>query len=202
MSRYLGPRLRKLRQLDSELPGLTGKSRERRPQRPGQHGHARRRKPSEFSVRLNEKQKLRYNYGVTESQLRRVVGEAKRSKDPTGDKILELLERRLDNVVFRAGFAPSIPAARQLVNHGHFLVNGKKVDIASFRVKAGDVVTLRERSRKVLFILNQLESPTLALPGWLELDKGNFSAKVQSLPDFDSVPLLIVPQWVIEYYAR
>ncbi len=202
MSRYLGPRLRKVRALDCELPGLTNKSRERRPQRPGQHGDARRRRPSEFALRLNEKQKLRFNYGVSERQLRRVVEEAKRSKMVTGEKILELLERRLDNVVFRAGFASTIPAARQLVTHGHFLVNGKRVNIPSYRVKPNDSIEPRERSRDLTVMAASLDAPSLSLPHWLNLDKENKKAVVKELPTSESVPLLIDVQLVVEYYAR
>ncbi len=202
MSRYTGPRLRKVRALDCELPGLTRKSRERRPQRPGQHGDARRRRPSEFALRLNEKQKLRFNYGLSERQLRRLVDEAKRSKMVTGEKIIELLERRFDNAVFRAGFAPTIPAARQLVCHGHFLVDGKKVDIASYRVKVGQVISLRERSKNIASVLQSLEGPALSLPDWIAFDTEKKSASIRALPTSDSCPLLIDIQLVVEYYSR
>jgi len=119
MSRYTGPRLKKCRALDADLPGLTRKRR-KRTYPPGQHGNNFRRKVSDYGRRLTEKQKIRFNYGLGEKQLRRLVSDARRSQLSTGDKLMELLERRLDNVVFRAGFAPTIPAARQLVNHGHF----------------------------------------------------------------------------------
>ena len=140
MARYKGPRVKKLRALGVDLPGLSRKSRERRPYPPGQHGNVGHKKTTEYGRRLMEKQKLRFNYNVSERQLRRLVKEARSSKTATGQKLLELLESRLDNVVFRAGFAPTIPAARQLTGHGHVTVNGKRVDIASYRVKQGDVI--------------------------------------------------------------
>ena len=128
MSRYTGPRVKRMRALGIDLPGLSRKSMWNRPYPPGVHGpkSARRRKMSDFKKQLLEKQKLRFNYGLNEGQFRRLYREAVHSKDPSGDKLVELLERRLDNFVFRAGFAPTIPAARQLVCHGHFLVNGSR----------------------------------------------------------------------------
>ena len=154
MSRYTGPRVKKMRALNLDLPGLTRKSMWDRPFPPGVHGakNVRRRKMSDYKKQLLEKQKLRLNYGLTERQFRRLYKEAVASRDPSGDKLLEFLERRLDNVVFRAGFAPTIPAARQLINHGHFQVNGKRVDIASYRVKPGEVISLRPRSQELVFV--------------------------------------------------
>ena len=148
MGRYTEPRLKKMRALDVELPGLSRKSIAKRPYRPGEHGQKSPR-VKDYSLRLAEKQKLRFNYGVNERQLRRIVREAMRSKTLTDDKIIELLERRIDNVVFRGGLAPTIPAARQLVNHNHIMVNDKRVDIASYRVKVGDVVRPREKSLRL-----------------------------------------------------
>ena len=137
MARYTQPRLRRVRALGVQLPGLTTKNSETRPYPPGQHGQARRGKASEYALRLREKQKLVFNYGLSEKQMRRIVEEARKTKGNTGEVILTLLERRLDNAVFRAGFAQTIPAARQLVSHGHIRINGKKVDIASYRVRVG-----------------------------------------------------------------
>ena len=142
MSRYTGPRVRAMRALGVQLPGLSSKSVERRPYPPGQHGQARR-KVTEYGRRLMEKQKLCRNYGVSERQLRKLMSQARSSQGPTGSRLLELLERRLDNVVYRAGFARTIPGARQLVTHGHILVNGHKVDRASYSVRQGEVITLR-----------------------------------------------------------
>ena len=145
MSRYNGPRVKVMRALGVDLPGLSRKTIERRPYAPGQHGQNRRRKVSDFGRQLKEKQKLRYNYGIGEKQMRRYVAAARASKMAAGDKLLELLERRLDNAVFRAGYAPTIPAARQLVNHGHITVNGRRVDIPSYSLRPGDVIRPRTR---------------------------------------------------------
>ena len=141
MSRYRGARLRVTRRL-GDLPGLTRKS-AKRAYPPGQHGQARR-KRSEYAIRLEEKQKLRFNYGISERQLVRYVKKARAQEGSTGTNILKLLEGRLDNVCFRCGLGPTIPGARQLVNHGHITVNGRVVDIPSYQCRAGDVVAVRE----------------------------------------------------------
>jgi small subunit ribosomal protein S4 len=193
--------MRVMRALGTELPGLSTKKPEKRLYPPGQHGQARK-KLSEYALRLQEKQKLRYNYGVSERQLRRLMYEARTSGTSAGLKLLELLERRLDNVVFRAGFARTIPAARQLVNHGHVLVNGRRVDIASYRVAAGQVVSLRERSQK-LALLDAAKSIADAMQTpWLEVDRETRRARVASLPDEGSVPFTIQVQLVVEYYSQ
>ena len=204
MSRYTGPRVKRMRALGLDLPGLSRKSMWDRPYPPGVHGpkSARRRKMSDFKKQLLEKQKLRYNYGLNEGQFMRLYREAVHSKDPSGDKLLELLERRLDNTVFRAGFAPTIPAARQLVCHGHFLVNGKRLDIPSYRVREGDVITLRERSQDLAAVEASLGDVRLARPDWIEFDEGNKSATVKSLPKVDSVPFPLEIDLVIEYYSK
>lgn len=183
-----------------DLPGLSRKSIERRPYPPGVHGGSRRRKESVHGMQLKEKQKLRYNYGLSERQMRRLVLEARRSKSETGGKLLELMERRLDNVVFRAGYAPTIPAARQLVNHGHFRVNGRKVDIPSFRVKSGDVIKPREKSMKLASITESMDALRLARPEWLSTDGGSMETTVTSDPE--GVPFDIEVQLVVEYYAK
>lgn len=202
MSRYTGPRVKKMRALGVDLPGLSRKSIERRPYAPGQHGQNRRRKVSDFGRQLAEKQKLRLNYGVSERQFRRIVTEARSAKLATGQKILELLERRLDNVVFRAGLAPTIPAARQLVNHGHITVNGRRVDIASYRVSAGDVIRPRERSLKLASISDSLSELSIARPDWMEWDANKMLARVTSVPTAASVPFPIDVQLVVEYYSK
>ncbi|MEZ4470717.1 MAG: 30S ribosomal protein S4 [bacterium] len=202
MSRYRGPRVKLMRALGLNLPGLSRKSIERRPYPPGAHGGDRRRKESDYGRQLKEKQKLRFNYGLGERQLRRLVVDARRSKMETGKKLLELLESRLDNVVFRAGLASTIPGARQLVNHAHVLVNGQKVDIPSFRVKVGDVITVRERSKKIQAIKDALESPSLQKPDWLSVNPAEMKAVVDRSPDESSVPFPIEVQLVVEYYAR
>jgi small subunit ribosomal protein S4 len=204
MSRYTGPRVKRMRALGLDLPGLSRKSMWDRPYPPGVHGpkSARRRKMSDFKKQLLEKQKLRYNYGLNEGQFRRLYHEAVHSKEPSGDKLLELLERRLDNTVFRAGFAPTIPAARQLVCHGHFLVNGKRLDIPSYRVREGDVITLRERSQNLAAVEASLGDVRLARPEWIEFDEGKKTATVKALPKVDSVPFPLEIDLVIEYYSK
>lgn len=202
MSRYKGPRLKRMRALGLNLPGLSRKSIERRPYPPGEHGGDRRRKESDYGRQLKEKQKLRYNYGLGERQFRRLMVEARRSKLETGKKLIELLERRLDNTVFRAGFASTIPAARQLVNHSHITVNGRKVNVASYRVRSGDVITLRERSKKLALVKESLEQLSLTRPDWIGWNGGELTATIEKLPDEESVPFPIDVQLVVEYYAR
>ncbi len=201
MSRYTGPRVKVMRALGVELPGLSTKKIERRPYRPGQHGQARR-KLSEYALRLLEKQKLRMNYGISERQLRGLMEEAKASKDTTGNKLIELLERRLDNVVFRAGFARTIPAARQLVNHGHILVGGRRVDIASFRVAKGQVVSVRERSRVLTPVKEGAAVAETFQTPWLQVEKDSYQATMTALPDETSTLFPVQLQLVVEFYSQ
>jgi small subunit ribosomal protein S4 len=201
MSRRIGPRVRAMRALGAQLPGLSSKSIERRPYPPGQHGHERR-KLTEYGRRLQEKQKLCRNYGVTERQLRRVVIDARRASGPTGERLLELLERRLDNVVFRAGFARSIPAARQLVNHGHVLLDGRKVDRSGSLVTNGQVIALRPRSRDLTAIAGALQSPRELQTSWLDVDRAERLARVVQLPEASSVPFAVDIQLVVEFYSQ
>ncbi|PKN47890.1 MAG: 30S ribosomal protein S4 [Deltaproteobacteria bacterium HGW-Deltaproteobacteria-17] len=202
MSRYIGPRVKKMRALGLDLPGLSRKTMQKRPFPPGQHGQRRRGRRSDYGTQLIEKQKLRYNYGLGERQLRRLMKEARRSKAATGDKLAELVERRLDNVLFRAGFAPTIPAARQLVNHSHFIVNGKKVNIPSFRVKVGDEISLRERSRELKVIEASIGQPSVSVPDWMEIDSTRKVARIRALPTPDSIPFEVDLQAVVEYYSK
>ncbi len=200
MSRYRGPRLRIVRRL-GDLPGLTRKA-PRRAYPPGQHGQARK-KRSEYAVRLEEKQKLRFNYGLSERQLLRYVRKARRAAGSTGEALLQLLEMRLDNTIFRLGMAPTIPAARQLVNHGHITVNGRVVDIASYQCRAGEVIGVRynERSRKM--VETNLLYPGLAnLPSHLEFDKAKMQGKVNSMIEREWIALQINELLVVEYYSR
>lgn len=201
VSRFTGPRVKVMRSVGVELPGLSRKKIERRPYPPGQHGQARR-KISEFGRRLREKQKLRLNYGLGERQLRRLMSEARRGHGNAGARLIELLERRLDNVVFRAGFGRTIPAARQLVGHGHILVNGRRVDIPSYRVAPGDTIALRESSRKLTAVAEALGSAAELRPPWLEVDESARTARVASLPDETSIPFPIEIQLVVEFYSR
>ena len=202
MGRYTGPRLKKMRALGVELPGLSRKSIAKRPHKPGEHGQKPQRS-KDYKLRLLEKQKLRFNYGVSERQMRRIVREAMKSKTLTDDKIIELLERRLDNLVFRGGFAPTIPAARQLVNHNHIKVNNKRVNIASYRVKVGDVIQPREKSMKLEPIqVVLLDGPQLNHPEWLEFDESSTSIRILGLPNADAVPFPLEMSLVIEFYSR
>ena len=176
---------------------------EKRSYPPGQHGSAFRRKISEFGQQLREKQKVKRMYGMLEKQFRRVFGEAKRRKGMTGEKLLQLLEQRLDNVVYRVGFSSSRAEARQLVTHGHVLINGKKASIPSMLVKVDDVVSIREKSRKNAQIISALEAALRkGSNSWLEVDAKNFSAKVASEPKREEITLPIQEQLIVEMYSR
>lgn len=200
MARYRGPRLRITRRL-GELPGLTRKS-ARRTYPPGMHGQARK-KRTEYAMRLEEKQKLRFNYGVSERQLVRYVKKARRVQGSTGQVLLQLLEMRLDNTIFRLGFAPTIPAARQIVSHGHITVNGHVLDIPSYNCRPGDVVAVRNREQSRKMIVDNLQYPGLAnVPGHLDLDKEKLVAKVNGTCDREWVALNINELMVVEYYSR
>jgi small subunit ribosomal protein S4 len=200
MSRYRGPRLRVVRRL-GDLPGLTRKS-ARKAYPPGQHGQSRR-KRSEYAIRLEEKQKLRFNYGVTEKQLVRYVRKARRVAGSTGQTLLELLEMRLDNTIFRLGMAGTIPAARQLVNHGHITVNDRVVDVASYQCRAGDVIKVRNRDRSRKLVETNMEYPGLAnLPSHLEFDKSALTGKVNGIIEREWVALQVNELLVVEYYSR
>ncbi|PTD97767.1 30S ribosomal protein S4 [Pseudothauera lacus] len=200
MSRFTGPRLKVQRALGTALPGLSRKSPEERNYPPGQHGMKQKRK-SDYGLRLMEKQKLRFNYGVTERQIQRLFREAKQSKAPTGERLLELLESRLDNFVFRAGFAPTTLAARQLVSHRHVLLNGRSVNIPSIRVRPGDTITLSAAGKRIPSTVECLAEPALSRPEWLSFDGDTVSATVTRCPDASEVPFPIEVQHVVEYYA-
>ena len=202
MSRYTGPRLKVLRALGVDLPGLSRKSMQDRPTPPGQHGLKKSNsRKSEFGQQLMEKQKLRYNYGLTEGQLRRVVVDAKKHRGATGNKLVELLERRLDNLVFRAGFAPTIPAARQMVSHGHMALNGRRVTIPSIRLRVGDHFGPTEPGKKIDIVRSTLEAPALERPEWIALDSTTQTACLSHLPESDAAPFPLDLQRIVEYYA-
>ncbi|MCB4811412.1 30S ribosomal protein S4 [Methylovorus menthalis] len=203
MSRFTGPRLKVMRALGVDLPGLSRKSIEQRPTPPGQHGaKAVRRKKSDFGIKLMEKQKLRFNYGLSERQLRRLMVDARRGKAPTGETLLQLLERRLDNVVFRAGFAPTIAAARQLVSHRHLQLNGKVVNIPSIRLRIGDEVSLKPASAQIPIVNETLKDMPLIRPEWLGWDETQRVARIAHLPAAEDVPFPVDVQQVVEYYAN
>lgn len=201
MARYTGPRLRVVRRFQQQLPGLTRKTDGVRSNPPGQHG-ARRGRASDYRLRLDEKQKLVYNYGVGERQLRNYFKTAARRKGDTGKNLLTLLESRLDNVVFRLGFAPTIPAARQVVKHGHITVNGRRVDVPSYPLRPGDVIGVCEGSRQHPVIVETLQSPSLSLPDYLDLDAGKMTGTFRHLPERADIPLEVQENFVVEYYSR
>jgi small subunit ribosomal protein S4 len=175
---------------------------ERRGYAPGEHGQARK-KHSDYGVQLREKQRLKRMYGLLEKQFKGYFERADRMRGITGSNLLMLLERRLDNVVFRLGFAPSRNEARQLVRHNHFLINGRKVNIPSYNVRKDDVVELREKSRKVLPILDSLETVARrGIPGWLELDKDSFKGSVKTIPTREDITMPVQEQLVVELYSK
>ncbi len=198
MARYTGPKVKLSRRVGvpiADVPKHTGKS---ELVIPGQHGF-RGRRQTEYGVRLTEKQKLRYHYGMLEKQFRRFMDQAKKSKGNTGNSMMQLLETRLDNVVRRTGVVRSIWAARQLVAHGHVLVNGKKLDIPSAAISIGDVITFREKTTKLL--RENMESLAgHSVPAWVEFNPAQLEAKVVALPVQDQIPFEINANLIIEFY--
>ena len=201
MSRYTGPRLKIIRRLGTPIPGLMRTDPDlRRPYPPGQHGPTKRKKLSDYALRLMEKQKLRFHYGLSERQLRGYVAQAFGSKGNAGHILLQLLERRLDNVVFRAGLAPTMASARQMVLHRHVQVNGKRVNIPSFQVRPGDALAMSPKSKmKDRATEAQKDPNNLKVPDYLEAGDG--FAKMKMLPERDAVPLDLDPQLIVEYYS-
>ncbi len=175
---------------------------ERRPYRPGQHGQ-RRSKTSEYARHLREKQKVRLMYGVLEKQFANYFRQADKVKGVTGENLLRLLERRLDNVIYRMGFALTRRASRQLIRHNHVLVNGRRVNIPSYLLKAGDELTLRERSKKIKCFGEALEAKERqGFDAWLEMDIKNFKGVFKEIPDVKGLQLPIEEQLIVEYYSR
>ena len=202
MARYTGPTTRISRRFGQPIFGAT-KAYEKRTYPPGQHGPKLRRKLSEYAVGLNEKQKLRYIYGLLERQFRRVFENAKRERGVTGERFLQLLETRLDSVVYLLGFAKSRAAARQFVNHGHVRVNGHKVDIASYNVLAGDEVEIKNSpSSRQLATRCLEENRARNVPGWLALNAEAFKAVVNRLPTRDEMEPGVNEQLIVEFYSR
>jgi small subunit ribosomal protein S4 len=201
MSRYLGPRLKLMRAVGMELPGLSTRTLERRPYRPGQHG-LRRRKVSAYAIRLAEKQKLRWNYGLTERQLRNLVRRAATGSSNTGERLIELLEARLDNAVFRAGFAPTIPAARQLVNHGHITVDERRVTFPGYSLRRGQRLGVTPRGAKNDQVAQALTTPRFPPPPWLAVDAAARAATLTASPDAAASLMHIDHRLVVEFYAQ
>jgi len=175
---------------------------ERRPYPPGQHGQMRIKK-TDYGILLREKQKLKRIYGILEKQFHRYFEEAVRLKGITGENLLMLLERRLDNVVYRMGFANSRRQARQLVRHGHVLVNDEKVDIPSYLVEVGDIIKIREKSKDIPFIKEALEAVARrGVPSWLEVDKERLEGRVKALPTRDEIAIPVQEQLIVEFYSK
>lgn len=210
MARYTGPVCRLCRRLEGKL-FLKGErclsprcAVERHNSAPGQQpGRSRRRKVSERGLQLREKQRARFTYGILEAQFRRHFGEAERQPGVTGENLLRILERRMDNVVFRLGFADSRNQARQLVTHGHFTVNGRKVSVASFQVKSGDVVAVAETSRKLEYFKDlSRDMRRKAAPGWLGVEAEALAGRVLALPSRQDIDVSLSEQAIVEYYSR
>lgn len=208
MARYRGPvsKLSRREGVNLFLKGdrcLTEKEAfERKPYPPGQHGQSRQ-KLSEYATQLREKQKIKRFYGLLEKQFRKTFHEAERRKGVTGENLIQLLECRLDNMVYRAGFARSRPEARVWVSHRHFLVNGKPVNIPSYQVKAGDVISVREKSQKLTYIQEALQSAERrGIPEWVTLDAANFKATVNMLPVRNQITMPMNEHLVVELYSK
>ena len=209
MARYIGPVCRLCRREGMKL-FLKGErcysekcAIEKRNVPPGQHGRSRKAKLVGYGVQLREKQKVKRTYGVLENQFRRYFEAADRQKGITGELLLQMLERRLDNVIYRLGLATSRPQARQLVRHGHFLVNGKKVDIPSYSVKEGDVVTILGRSQKNPTIEHAMEEVKgRGIPEWLSFDSSALSGRVVSFPTREQINLPVQEQLIVELYSK
>jgi small subunit ribosomal protein S4 len=202
MARYTGPTTRISRRFGVHLLG-SAKALERRNYPPGQHGPKSRRKVSEYSVGLGEKQKLRYVYGLLERQFRRTFEIAKRERGVTGERFMQLLETRLDSVVYLLGLAKSRAAARQFVNHGHIRVNGRKLDISSYSVKPGDEIEVKNAPASRQFATRNLEENRIRnVPGWLTLNAEAFKAAVVRLPKRDEMDQNINEQLIVEFYSR
>ena len=176
---------------------------ERRAYPPGEHGKGRRIKETNYGQQLREKQKARRIYGIMERQFRHFFAKSSESRGVTGEVLLQMLERRMDNVVYRMGFAPSHHAARQLVRHGHFQLNGRKVNIPSYQVAAGDQVTVREKSKKLAIVLSTLESRKgQDVPEWLSVDADALAGRVLSIPTRGSISTPINEQLIVEFYSK
>ena len=200
MARYTGAKLRVTRRL-GDLPAFTSKK-SKLTQRPGQHG-ATPKKLTQYAMRLEEKQKLRFNYGLSEKQLMNYMKEAKRIKGATGNILLQLLEMRLDNIVFRLGMAPTIAAARQLVGHKHVMINKSCVSIPSYQCQPGDILSIKDSNASKQLVLKNLESPALSnVPQNLDFDKKGLTAKVLGIIDREWIALRLNELFVIEFYSR
>jgi len=205
MARYTGPKARISRRLGVNIFGTAGETKalDKRPYPPGEHGRTRRRgNVSEYLLQMQEKQKARFSYGLSERQFRNLYEEANRREGVTGENMLRYLELRLDNVAYRAGWAATRPQARQFVSHGHVQVNGKRVNIPSYRVRKGDVISLKEKSRELVVV--QWNSDVLGRtpPPWLEATEGRFNVTVRELPLREHIDVPVREQLIVELYSK
>ncbi|MDZ4816472.1 MAG: 30S ribosomal protein S4 [Verrucomicrobiota bacterium] len=202
MSRYTGPKTKISRRFGVPLFGPS-KALERKNYPPGIHGPKLRRKNSDYAVALAEKQKLRFQYGMMEKQFRIFFERAKKKRGVTGETLLQMLETRLDNFIYRTGFATTRRGARQMVNHGHVKVNGRKSTICSFQVKQGDVVEVKDTPRSRQLATKSIEgAPSQVCPDWISLDKEKFKATVNRIPSRDEIQVNINEQLIVEFYSR
>ena len=205
MSRYTGPKARVSRRLGTNIWGTKGETiaLDKRPYPPGDHGRTRRRgNVSEFLVQLQEKQKARFTYGLTERQFRNLYKEASRRQGVTGENLLQYLELRLDNLVYRAGWAATRPQARQLVNHGHIDVNGRRVNIPSYRLRKGDTVTLRPKTRDMVVVQWNLDVLDRQAPAWIDMVEDGFGATVRELPIREQIDVPVRESLIVELYSK
>ena len=204
MSRYTGPRARVSRRLGTNIWGTKGETiaLDKRPYPPGDHGRSRRRgSVSEYLLQLQEKQKARFSYGLTERQFRNIFAEASRRQGVTGENMLRFLELRLDNVVYRAGWAATRPQARQFVGHGHLNVNGRRVDIPSYRLRKGDVIELRPAARDFTVVQWNLDVLDRTPPAWLDRNE-QFQVTVRELPIREQIDIPVREQLIVELYSK
>ncbi len=200
MARYRGPKQKVARRFKEPIFGPS-KALERKPNPPGQHGRGRRSKESEYAVQLKEKQKAKYTYGLLERQFRKLFQKAARKKGVTGENLLKYLEARLDNTVFRLGFALTRRQARQLVNHGHVMVNSRIVDIPSVQLRSGDIIAIRPKSRNMAPIQESVGRSRKSYP-WLEVDRHSLQGKFLDLPNREDIPENIREQLIVELYSK
>lgn len=204
MARYTGPKVKISRRLGVNIfeNDKGSKALNKRPYPPGEHGRSRRRQPSEYLLQLQEKQKAKYIYGLLERQFSNLYKEASRQKGVTGENLLRFLELRLDNIVFRAGWASTRPQARQFVSHGMINVNGRRVDIPSYRVRKGDVISLREKSRQMIVIRHNMDTLDRLKPNWYEMSGDGFELTVNELPVREQIDVPVREQLIVELYSK
>lgn len=201
MARYTGPTTKIARRFNDPIFG-PDKTLQKKAYPPGQHGRGRRRKPSEYAIQLAEKQKAKYTYGLLEKQFSNLFSSASRKSGITGTILLQMLEARLDNTVFRLGIAPSRRAARQLVLHKHITVNGQLVNIPSFALKVGDIIAVREKSKSLEVIADSLSTGASSKYSWVEFDKSEMAGKFASVPSREEIPENIKEQLIVELYSK